>query len=199
MNGGCAERADRILELAMSRPPRLGATRLVCVDGPAGSGKTTLADELVATARRRGITVALVHMDDVYEGWTGLADAGPRVRDRIVEPLAAGRRASYQRYDWDADRFAEEVAVPPVDLLVLEGVGSGDPSYQQHVAALVWVEAPAGLRLRRGLERDGPALQPQWRTWMVEEQRLHARDLTPQRADVLVDGQSGEVRLAPAT
>ena len=83
------ERAEAILGLALSRPPGLGATRLVCVDGPAGSGKTTLAAALVRATRRHGLSVALVHMDDVYEGWSGLADAGRRVREQVVEPLAA--------------------------------------------------------------------------------------------------------------
>ena len=42
--------ADVAVRLAVERlataPPRLGRTRLVCVDGPAGSGKTTLAGRL---------------------------------------------------------------------------------------------------------------------------------------------------------
>ena len=77
-----------VLDLALSRPPRLGGTRLVCVDGPAGSGKTTFADAVVATARERGLTCELVHMDDVFAGWDGLGDAGRRVIDQLVAPLA---------------------------------------------------------------------------------------------------------------
>ena len=43
-----------------ARPPTLGRGRLLCVDGPAGSGKTTLADEV------RAITGApVVHMDNL--------------------------------------------------------------------------------------------------------------------------------------
>ncbi len=38
----------------LARPPTLGVGRLVCVDGPAGSGKTTLA-----AALRRGFRDAL--------------------------------------------------------------------------------------------------------------------------------------------
>src|SRR5205085_5813827 len=51
--------ADRLL----AEPPLLGATRLVCVDGPAGSGKTTFADRLTEAL---GGAAALVHMDDLY-------------------------------------------------------------------------------------------------------------------------------------
>ena len=45
--------------------------------------------------------------------------------------------------------------MPPAPLLVLEGVGSGSRSHAGLITALVWVEVPAGLRLQRGLARDG--------------------------------------------
>ena len=182
-----------VLDLALSRPPRLGGTRLVCVDGPAGSGKTTLAGRLAEEGAGRGLTVSLVHMDDVFDGWDGLADAGRRVREQIVDPLASGRPAAYERYDWERDRFVATVPVEPADLLIVEGVGSGDPGYDDRIGVLVWVWAPDELRLRRGLERDGSRLEGRWRRWLLEEQRLHARDRTEQRADVLVDGRSGEL------
>jgi uridine kinase len=185
--------ASTVLELALSRPPRLSGTRLVCVDGPAGSGKTTFAGVLVAAGREQGLTVSLLHMDDVFHGWSGLADAGRRVLDQVVAPLAAGQAAAYERYDWHQERYAELVPVPTSDLLVVEGVGSADPAYADRTGVLVWVWAPGKLRLERGLERDGPAMAPRWRQWMVDEGRLHARDRTVERADVVVDGRTGEV------
>jgi uridine kinase len=190
--------ADAVLELALSRPPALGRARLVCVDGPAGSGKTTFADAVVEAARRRATTVALVHMDDLYAGWNGLADAGRRVLDQVVAPLTAGAPAAYSRYDWHEKKYAEQVPVPETELLVIEGVGSGDPAYARHIGVLVWVWAPAELRLERGLERDGRDLEQHWRQWMGDEGRLHSRDRTAQRADVLVDGRSGELSLGPS-
>ncbi len=185
--------ASTVLELAFSRPPRLGGTRLVCVDGPAGSGKTTFADALVTATLEGGLSVSLIHMDDVFCGWSGLADAGRRILDQVVAPLAAGRTAAYERYDWHQERYAELAPVPETDLLVVEGVGSGDPSYAERIGVLVWVWAPAELRLERGLERDGSAMAPHWHQWMVDEERLHARDRTAERADVQVDGRSREV------
>jgi hypothetical protein len=53
---------------------------------------------------------------------------------------------------------------------------------------LAWVEAPADLRLRRGLERDGAAMADHWRQWAVDEQALFRREATAERADLLVDG-----------
>ena len=186
---------DLVVDLVLARPPQLGTTRLVCIDGPAGSGKTTFADRLAAAAGSRGHSVEIVHMDDVFAGWGGLADAGDRVLSQVVRPLARGKAAAYLRFDWDRDQYGDAVTVQPADLLIIEGVGSGDPGFADLVGVLVWVEVPAALRLERGLARDGAALQDHWRTWMVEEERLHARDRTAQRADVLVDGASGEISL----
>ncbi len=183
--------AETVLERALAGPPLLGRTRLVCVDGPAGSGKTTLATAVHDAARSRGLTVTVVHMDDVYAGWSELADAGRRVREQLVEPLSSGAAAAYERYDWHQERFAERIPVPTTDLLVVEGVGSGDPAYADRTGVLVWVEAPRALRLRRGLERDGAAMEQHWRQWMVDEEQLHLRDRTAERADVVVDGRSG--------
>jgi uridine kinase len=183
------------LDLALAGPPRLGRSRLVCVDGPAGSGKTTFAGRLVDEARGRGLTVELVHMDDVFEGWDGLPAAGRLVCEQVVRPLAQGLPGSYAAYDWEREQFGAEVTVPPSELLVIEGVGSGDPSCAEHTSVLVWVWAPAELRLARGLARDGAGLEARWRQWMVDEEQLHRRDRTAERADVVVDGRSG--RLSP--
>src|SRR4029077_4157497 len=88
--------ATRVVEHALSRPPTLGAGRLVCVDGPAGSGKTSLAD---AVARRTDAQV--VHMDDLYGGWEGLLFVAGRV-ERLLRPLARGVHGPGGRAHWRA-------------------------------------------------------------------------------------------------
>lgn len=186
-----ADAARAVLDLALSRPPGLAAARLVCVDGPAGSGKTSLAGAVRHLAEERGLSVSLVHLDDVYPGWEGLPAVGGLLQGGVVAPLAEGRAGRYRRYDWLRGQYAEERTVPVSDLVVLEGVGSGDPGYADRVSVLVYVEAPEEVRLRRGLERDGPALEGRWRAWVLEEAALHHRDRTRERADVLVDGMTG--------
>lgn len=186
-----------VLDHALAQPPRLGAGRLVCVDGPAGSGKTTLAAAVAAGGADRGPGgVHLLHTDDLLDGWEGLPTLGVRLRTRVVEPLASGRAARYRRYDWVAGAPAEEHVVAPMDLLVLEGVGTGDPALAAHRATLVWVEAPDDLRLARGLARDGEELRQRWQAWMQEETALFRRHRTRERADLWVDAVG---RLVPAS
>jgi uridine kinase len=152
---------------------RLDGRRFVLIDGPAGSGKTTLAATLDAP---------VVHMDDLYDGWGGL-EAGIAQAQALVDALAAGRPAGYRRFDWVRGEYAEWIQVPPTSLLVIEGCGSGSVRAD---ALLVWVEADAEERLRRGVERDGEAMRAQWLRWKDTEQEVFGRDRTHERAEVRV-------------
>jgi uridine kinase len=171
-----------VLDLARSRAPTLGAGRLICVDGPAGAGKSSLAEAIVRLA-----PAPLVHMDDLYPGWDGLPKVAGQL-EGLLRPLAEGRTGSYRRYDWHLGRFAETVAVPPCELLVLEGVGSGSRLVADLVTVLVWVDAPYTLRIRRGIERDGDAFAPHWADWARAEGDHFAAENTAERADLVVDG-----------
>jgi len=174
--------ATLVLELAATRPAALGGGRLVCVDGPAGSGKSTLGAVL---AERTG--AQLIRGDDLMSGWRGL-DAVGRQLAAMVEPLAAGRPGSYEHFDWEHHRYDHTVPVPPAPWLVVEGVGCGAAAIAAHITVLVWIEVDDELRLARGLERDGAAMETHWRQFMVDERALFARERTRERADVLVDG-----------
>ncbi len=180
---------DVILSRINGAPARLGPAdgsvppvRLVCIDGPAGSGKTTLAEQLQSQAGAH-----VVHMDDVYNGWTGLLSAPQRIAEQIIAPMAAGEPGRFQRYDWHADAYADWVEVPRAALVVIEGCGSGSRVVAEHVGLLIWVAASDDLRLHRGLERDGEQAMPQWQDFMADERILYSREQTPQRADLHLD------------
>jgi uridine kinase len=173
------ERATAVVEHAEDHPARLGPGRLVCIDGPAGSGKTTLADQVADVSGAR-----IVRMDDLYPGWEGLFDVGPEVL-ALLRPLSEGRTGSYRRFDWVAGAYAETHLVEPTPLLVLEGVGSGNRAWRHLVTTLVWVEAPDDQRLARGLARDGDEYREHWRRWMEDEARLFTEEDTRARADLV--------------
>lgn len=168
--------AARVLDLARSRPPTLGTGRLICVDGPAGSGKTTLAAALGAP---------VIHVDEMIEGWSGLRTVDDKL-DGLLRPQASGRAGSYRRFDWVTGEYAETVTVEPVPLLVLEGVGAGSLVVADLATVLVWVEAPYEERRRRGIERDGDAFAPYWDQWEEEELDHFSSNRTLERADLVV-------------
>jgi uridine kinase len=185
--------AGRIAARVLVQPPTLGSGRLVCIDGPAGSGKTTLA----AALRRRLLMVSgpagagrveVVHMDDVYDGWAGLASGIDTVAHSVVAPLRSGAPGRYRRYDWHRGGFAEERLIEPCAVLLVEGVGSAASAYADAITCLVWVEAPSDVRLSRGLARDGADLWEHWVAWRDQEEAMFARERTRERADMVVDG-----------
>jgi uridine kinase len=182
---GIAELVARVL----SEPPRCGDTRLVCVDGPSGAGKTVLAGRLVAAfGRTPAGEPTLVHMDDLFPGWDGLAAAVPLLYEQIVVPLLHGRPARYRRYDWDRHAYAEEHDLGRPAVLVVEGVSSGSQPVARHAGLVIWVEAPRVERFRRGIERDGEAYRPHWERWARQEDAHFAADRTRERAHLRIDG-----------
>lgn len=187
---------DDLAQTILARPARLGGVHLVVLDGPAGSGKTTLAARLQAAFDRSpgSPVTALVHLDDLYEGWSGLrADRGSgtptrRLTADLLLPLAAGRSGRWRRYDWGRAAFAEWHTVEVPAVLLLEGCGAADPSFDAWTSARFWVQAPRELRIRRGHERDGAQMTAHWQAWQDEEDALFRADRTKERADWLVDG-----------
>ena len=90
------------------------------------------------------------------------------------------------RSDWYADAWDGTFVVDPGPLLVLKGVGSAAASYASLVTLAVWVEADLDVRLARWLERDGEEMRPHWDAWLADEEALHAREGTRERADLVV-------------
>lgn len=176
----CDDWARQVLAHAESSPPTLGSGRLICVDGLAGAGKSTLAGTL---AELTGAPV--VHTDDLLAGWRGLPGLGATL-DELLRPLAQGRDSTWRRWDWHSSRWAEWHTVPPAPLLLLEGVGSGAAAYDELITTLVWIEADRDERLARGLARDGEAMRTHWLHWLEDEETLHRRDRTRARADVVL-------------
>jgi chloramphenicol 3-O-phosphotransferase len=172
----------RLVELVRGHPPRCGATRLACVDGRSGSGKTTLAARLAA-----GLDAPVLHLDDLYPGWDGLAAAVPLLHDGVVTPLVAGRSAAYRRWDWQRGGPAGIVRLGRPDVLVVEGVGSGARVIAEHAVLLVWTEAPDEVRHRRGMARDGETYRPHWARWAAQEDDYLAAEDPRARADVVID------------
>lgn len=189
---------EAVLELVLDRAALCGGGRLLCIDGPAGSGKTTLA---AAVARISAGSVTVLHMDDFYEGWSGLnASLWPRIRKQVTEPFAAGKSSRWQRFDWERDEFTDWQMLEPVDLLILEGVGSGSGAWSEHRTALVWVHAPTDLRVERGIARDRALYSREGTTWnetehlarwsgfMMDEDRYFTSEGLPGGADLEVSG-----------
>jgi len=179
------EHVAAVVALALAAQPACGPV-VVALDGPSGAGKTTLARG-VASALETAGPVAVLHLDHLYPGWDGLAQAPALLATQVLEPLARGQQAAYRIWSWVRDEWAGTREVPPCRYLVVDGCGSSVGPARAYAAVTVFVDADPALRMRRGLERDGETYRPHWQRWADQEAALFAADRTRERADLLLD------------
>jgi uridine kinase len=180
------------------------ARLVIAIDGHGAAGKSTIAD-LVAQATG----AALVRTDDFFRQAAGPAPARdpartgagmgigryydwPRLRAEAIEPLRAGRAASFRQFDWDHGGVPDggaaggTITVLPGSLIVVEGVSSAAPALSDLVDRAVFVETPAGERTRRLRTRVSPE---EWDDdWLAAEQAYFRLARPPSSFDLVVSG-----------
>ena len=154
---------------AFKRKPKCGNVRIISIDGPAGSGKTTLAHHLAHLLN----DCPVISMDNLYAGWTHALDDETfhRIIEQIMEPLRLNGTANYQRYDWHEQAFTNWISIPSSECLILEGVGAGHPLLRNFVTLPIWIEAEKKLRLNRVLDRDGHEIRDEMLQWQIDEEK----------------------------
>ncbi|MEO6532330.1 MAG: uridine kinase [Pseudolysinimonas sp.] len=180
-----SEWADRVAALAR-RSNSVNGIRIVGVDGPAGSGKSTLA-----RAVADGLDCPIIELDD-FVSWKEFGGWWPRFDEQVLSPLLDGHGADYQRRDWVRDEFGDSLgewrSVPWHPFVVVEGVTATRRETVGRLSLAVWVDAPAELRLARGIARDGEDHRALWEDWMRREDEFFRSDRTRARADLVVPG-----------
>jgi len=167
------------------RPPRLGETRLVAVDGPSGAGKTSFAARL---AEAIGPGTPIVPIDDLLDGWGDQATFWPRLEECVLAPLREGRAGRYRPYDWEAGHFSPEwTDVPAAPVVVLEGVTSARAEVRPELTFSIFLTAPLDERIRRTELRDGGTLSAYLREWRRGEEAHFAADATADQADLVLE------------
>ncbi|MEV6598376.1 hypothetical protein AB0M36_16075 [Actinoplanes sp. NPDC051346] len=181
--GDFADLAARIL----ATEPRLGPVRLVAVDGPSGAGKSWFAGRLAKAA-----DIPVVHTDDLLDGWDDQFTFWDRLEEQVLEPLRRGRAATYLRYLWHRQAFGgSPVTVEPAAAVLIEGVSSARRAIRPELSFSVFVTAPADMRWRRALARDGRddvAFRAYLERWRAAEYEHFAAEGTAAHVDLLVDG-----------
>ena len=164
-------------------------SRIIAVDGPAGGGKTTLAKRIFETCSIQKIEI--VHMDDLYDGWeNALSDHLTRtLLHQIVVPVSQGKSFGYRKYDWLQQRFGEIQQFDAPELLILEGVGSGQKVIRRYIDQLIWIDIDDETGLQRVLQRDGDYLETEMRIWQLKQSEHFRMDNTRDCATIRIDGK----------
>lgn len=167
---------------------KLTAGSIIAIDGPAGAGKTTLANRIASSFLGSSIQV---HMDDLYEGWENALS--PRLTrtlvNQILKPVSQGKSFGYRKYDWLNSRFGKTFSFATPDLLIIEGVGSGQRASGPYLAELIWIDIESEVGLKRVLQRDGDYLRTEMMLWQVRESEHFKIENTRDRATIRLDGK----------
>jgi uridine kinase len=167
--------------------PSCGKTIVISIDGPAGSGKTTLAQEIAD----RLDEVKVIHMDDLYRGWENTLTHD--LSDLLVEILKClenEEQVRFNPFDWSSGMLGPVVKFPAPKYLILEGVGSGQSAIRQKIATLIWIEVPIRIGLERVLDRDGLEIAPYMDEFIRTQSRHFEEEDTKKRADYHLSGLS---------
>lgn len=159
---------------------------IIAIDGPAGAGKTTLAHEIFLALSPQ-MSVNVIHMDDLYNGWD---NALGEDLTSVLQYLAAQHRnisaAEMRRYNWTRSSFGDSESIAPADLLILEGVGSGDKSLQDELAALIWIDIDPEIGVMRVIARDGHQVEDEMKKWLGTQQEYFSQHSTREKADFIL-------------
>ena len=159
---------------------------IIAIDGPAGAGKTTLAHEIyLALSLKMSVTV--IHMDDLYDGWDNALGADlSAILKYLVNQHQKSSSAQIKRYNWSTSSFGESENIEPADLLILEGVGSGDKSLQDDLAALIWIDIDPEIGVMRVIDRDGYQVEDEMKKWLGTQQKYFSQHSTREKADFIL-------------
>lgn len=154
---------------------------IVAVEGRCGSGKTTLAGELM-----KSFHAGVIHMDDFFlrpgqrtkkrlEEIGGNIDY-ERFLEEAAEPLRNGRTVfTYRKYDCGCGMMKEKVTVRGDSLIVVEGVYSCHPLFCDIYDLKVFLDVDEEEQKRRIAERSSAELYRRFIEEWIPKEELYFR------------------------
>ena len=179
----------QIIEQILRGERRNTYCRIIAIDGPAGAGKSTLASRISSAFPSSNI--AIIPMDDLYAGWEDALTATltKNLEHNIARPASQGKSIEYRKYDWLGKKFGDFNRISTPELLILEGVGSGQKSIRKYLDQLIWIDVEPEVGLSRVLQRDGDYLETEMRVWQMRESEHFREDNTRDCATIRIDGK----------
>jgi uridine kinase len=178
---------------------------LVAIDGGSGSGKSTLAAAVAAE-----LDAVIVPSDDFFAAditdaeWDAFSASERaanaidwrRLRAEALEPLLAGRVATWQPFDFEAGTrpdgtyamSAQVVTRRPASVIVLEGAYSGRPELADLIELDVLVDVPTEERHQRLASREEETFRDAWHARWDAAEDFYFAEVRPASSFDLVVG-----------
>lgn len=156
---------------------------IITIDGPAGAGKTTLANHLSASLGNY-LSSSVIHMDDLYNGWKD--PFGKPFIDALVKITTshiAGVACDIPQYVWATSSYGALKNYQPAQLLILEGVGSSSSQIREKISASIWIDINPEDGLQRVLIRDGIVIADEMAQWLKTQEAFFTAEQSAESAD----------------
>jgi len=173
--------SSQVLELI----DRGNQTPIILIDGRAGSGKSTFAEKLQQQLFRDGESAPrVIHMDNIFEGWDGLALGSDYMVRFILQPLARQETASWQDWSWVKNQRSSWREFSGGTPLIVEGCGSLTERSKEHADISIWLEASEETRRERWIQRERHL--EKFDFWAAQELDFYAREKSQSLADLVI-------------
>jgi uridine kinase len=171
--------SSQVLELI----DRGNQTPVILIDGRAGSGKSTFAEQLQQQLFRDGESAPrIIHMDNIFEGWEGLSLGSDYLVRFVLQPLARHETASWQDWSWVKNQRSSWREFSGGTPLIVEGCGSLTERSKEHADICIWLEAKEQTRRERWLKRERHL--DKFDFWAAQELDFYAREKSKTLADL---------------
>jgi uridine kinase len=126
-------------------------------------------------------------MDDLYNGWDkALSSELTELLNYIAQAHSQSQPISLSKFNWAESAFSPAEAIDDAQLIILEGVGSGQSAIREYLSALIWIDIDESKGLSRVLERDGEGIRNQMQKWLVTQEQHFALEKTENAADFVL-------------
>ena len=148
--------------------PKGEKTYLIAIDGRSGPGKSFLANKLKEVIPN--VTIVSLDEFDLYEGEISIQ----KVINRVINPLKRDQGHN---------------------IVIIEGIFSLNSKLESHYDLKIWVDCPAQIGYKRGLQRDkdlnGIDNSEKWvNYWLPKEEKYIQTEKPQKRADYIIDGSN---------
>ena len=159
---------------------------VVAIDGVAGSGKTTLAMQLLSDLA----DAQVAHLDDFYDGWENPLSAKltSRVISQLLNPFSNQLQVNYQSFNWKLNRFDIRKQINQSKYLILEGVGSSQREFRTYLSKIIWLECDSQVGFERVITRDGETVREAMVKFLLDQNNHFAAELSKNAADYTLNG-----------
>ena len=152
---------------------------LIAIDGPCGSGKSTLGASLA-----KELNASLFHMDDFFlqphqRTEERLAEPGgnvdyERFKEEVLDHIADKKGVTFRPFSCKEWKLAEEtITIPYNDIVIVEGSYSQHPYFKDAYNIKIFLEISREEQKKRIIARDGEAIWPMFETKWIPMEELY--------------------------